>query len=55
MFPICSKLFKTKNEIESEMLEKEICDCVMELIKKKEGKVMNGEEDSFGSDFLGVV
>lgn len=50
-----SKFFKTKDEVKSEMLEKEMRDCVIELIKKREEKVMNGEEDSFGSDFFGVL
>lgn len=54
-FPGFSKFFKTKDEIESDILAKEIRKCVMEIIKKREEKVLNGEEDSFGSDFLGVL
>ena len=55
LLPFCSKFFKTKDEIESEMLEREIRNCVLEIIKKRGEKVISGEEDSFGSDFLGVL
>ncbi|PON79760.1 Cytochrome P450, E-class, group I [Parasponia andersonii] len=51
--PIISKLFKTKDEIESEMLEKEIENTIKEMVKKRENKAMTGEEDRYGSDFLG--
>ncbi|MBA0789566.1 hypothetical protein Gotri_027936, partial [Gossypium trilobum] len=42
-------------EIESEKLEKGIQDCVMEIIKKTENKVVSGEADSFGDDYLGLL
>ncbi|XP_062111320.1 cytochrome P450 CYP749A22-like [Humulus lupulus] len=54
-FSYLGKFFSSKDDIESEMLEQEIKNCVMEIIKKREDKVTNGEEDSFGSDFLGVL
>ncbi|PON79756.1 Cytochrome P450, E-class, group I [Parasponia andersonii] len=54
-FPGISKIFKTRDQIESEKLEKGIRESIIEIIKKRENKVMNGEEDSFGSDFLGVL
>ncbi|MBA0710473.1 hypothetical protein Golax_009763 [Gossypium laxum] len=42
-------------EIESEELAKEIQYCVMKMVKKREDKVVNGEADSFGNDFLGLL
>ncbi|PON79745.1 Cytochrome P450, E-class, group I [Parasponia andersonii] len=54
-FPGISKFFKTRDQIESEKLEKGIHDSIMEMIKKREEKLMNGEEDSFGSDYLGIL
>ncbi|CAL8994738.1 unnamed protein product [Prunus brigantina] len=54
-FPGISKIFKTRDEIESAELEKGIRDSVMEVIKKREKKAMGGEEDGFGSDFLGLL
>ncbi|KAL5553578.1 hypothetical protein UlMin_040979 [Ulmus minor] len=53
--PVLSKFFKTEDEIESEMIEKEISNCIKELAKKREEKVIRGEEDSFGSDILGEL
>ena len=53
--PFCSKVFKTRDQMESEKLEKGIRESIIEMIKKREEKVRNGEEDSFGSDFLGVL
>ncbi|PON64468.1 Cytochrome P450, E-class, group I [Trema orientale] len=50
-----SKFFKTKDEIESELLQQEVRNCMIEMIKKRLYKVMNGGEDSYGSDFLGVL
>ncbi|KAL6192905.1 hypothetical protein ACLB2K_033991 [Fragaria x ananassa] len=53
--PGVSKLFKTNDEIESEKLEKGIQDSIIELVKKREHKVTSGEQDNFGSDFLGLL
>ncbi|PON79761.1 Cytochrome P450, E-class, group I [Parasponia andersonii] len=50
-----SKFFKTKDEIESKLLQLEVRNCMIEIIKKREYKVMNGGEGSYGSDFLGVL
>ncbi|KAK8486983.1 hypothetical protein V6N11_061056 [Hibiscus sabdariffa] len=49
------KLWKSTDLLESEELAKEIQDCVMKIVKKREEKVMNGEADSFGNDFLGLL
>ena len=54
-FVLRSKIFKSSDQIESDNLEKGIHDSIKEIIKKREEKVMNGEEDSFGSDFLGLL
>ncbi|KAM5567453.1 cytochrome P450 CYP749A22-like [Rosa sericea] len=53
--PGFSKFFDTSDEIESEKLEKGIRDSIIELVKKRERKATSGEEDSFGSDFLGSL
>ncbi|PQQ17077.1 cytochrome P450 CYP749A22 [Prunus yedoensis var. nudiflora] len=53
--PGISKLFKTSDEIESEKLEKGINASIIEMVKKREKKTMTGENDSFGSDFLGLL
>ena len=34
-------------------MEKEISDCIIEMVRKREEKVMSGEADSYGSDLLG--
>ncbi|XP_061994531.1 cytochrome P450 CYP749A22-like isoform X1 [Rosa rugosa] len=54
-FPGFSKLFRTSDDIESDRLEKEIRDSIKGIVKKREDKAMNGEEESFGSDFLGLL
>ncbi|XWS69607.1 hypothetical protein CRYUN_Cryun04dG0193000 [Craigia yunnanensis] len=53
--PVISKIWKTTDEIESEKLAKGIHDCVTDMVKKREEKVLTGEADSFGSDFLGLL
>ncbi|KAI5352935.1 hypothetical protein L3X38_005827 [Prunus dulcis] len=53
--PGISKLFKTSDEIKSEQLEKGIHASITEMVKKRETKKMTGENDSFGSDFLGLL
>nr|XP_028951966.1 cytochrome P450 CYP749A22-like [Malus domestica] len=54
-FPGISKFIKTRDEVESAKLEKGIRDNIMKVIKKREQKAVNGEEDGFGSDFLGLL
>ncbi|TYH26944.1 hypothetical protein ES288_A02G029600v1 [Gossypium darwinii] len=53
--PLINKLWKPADMLESEELAKEIQDCVMKIAKKREDKVVNGEADSFGNDFLGLL
>ncbi|PPS14725.1 hypothetical protein GOBAR_AA05862 [Gossypium barbadense] len=54
-FPIIGKFWKSADEIESDKLEKMIHDSVMKIVKQREEKVMTGEVDSFGHDFLGLL
>ncbi|KAL6190187.1 hypothetical protein ACLB2K_036585 [Fragaria x ananassa] len=54
-FPGISKIYKTSDEIESDKLEKGIRDSIIEIVKKREEKAMSGQEDHFGSDFLGLL
>lgn len=51
----CSRLVKTEGQKESEKLKNEIHKSIIEMIKKRENKVMNGEEDNYGFDFLGIL
>ncbi|KAL1111116.1 hypothetical protein V6Z11_D02G035800 [Gossypium hirsutum] len=53
--PLISKLWKSADLLESEKLSKEMKDRVMKIVKKREDKVVNGEVNSFRSDFLGLL
>ncbi|KAK8571698.1 hypothetical protein V6N12_027773 [Hibiscus sabdariffa] len=53
--PFINTFWKSADLLESERLEKEIQDSVMKIVKKREDKVMNGEADNFGNDFLGLL
>ncbi|MBA0827651.1 hypothetical protein Goarm_012411 [Gossypium armourianum] len=53
--PLINKLWKSADMLESEELSKGIQDCVMKIVKKREDKVKNGEANSFGNDFLGLL
>ncbi|XVF38007.1 hypothetical protein REPUB_Repub20aG0060600 [Reevesia pubescens] len=53
--PVVSMFWKTADDIESEKLAIAIQDCVMEIVKKREDKIVSGEADSFGNDFLGLL
>ncbi|XP_038713597.1 cytochrome P450 CYP749A22-like [Tripterygium wilfordii] len=53
--PIISKIYKSRDEIEAEKLEKGIRESVLEIIKKREEKMRTGEAKDYGSDFLGVL
>ena len=55
MLSTCSMLYKTSDEIKSEKLWKGIRDTITKIVKKREEKAMTGEEDGFGSDYLGVL
>ncbi|XP_010044348.2 cytochrome P450 CYP749A22 [Eucalyptus grandis] len=53
--PGISKIWKTADEVEAEKLEKDIRNSILQMIKRREKKVMAGEEDGFGDDFLGQL
>ncbi|XP_016728178.2 cytochrome P450 CYP749A22 isoform X2 [Gossypium hirsutum] len=53
--PLISKLWKSADLLESEKLSKEIKDRVMNIVKKREDEAVNGEVNSFGNDFLGLL
>ncbi|XP_038713594.1 cytochrome P450 CYP749A22-like [Tripterygium wilfordii] len=53
--PVISKIYKSRDEIEAEKLEKGIRESVLEIIKKREEKVRTGETKDYGTDFLGVL
>ncbi|MBA0647545.1 hypothetical protein Goklo_015394 [Gossypium klotzschianum] len=53
--PLINKFWKSADMLESEELSKGIQDCVMKIVKKREDKVENGEANSFGNDFLGLL
>ncbi|PRQ40583.1 putative cytochrome P450 [Rosa chinensis] len=57
LFEKLSKLivFRTSDDIESDKLDKGIRDSIMDIVKKREEEAIIGEEDSFGSDFLGLL
>ncbi|XP_010044379.2 cytochrome P450 CYP749A22 [Eucalyptus grandis] len=54
-FPGISKIWKTADEIEAEKLKKGIHVAILEIAKKREKKVMAGEADDYGNDFLGQL
>ncbi|KAK9931733.1 hypothetical protein M0R45_018999 [Rubus argutus] len=47
---------RTHDEVESEKLDKEIRDTLLDIVRKRENKAMTtGGEENFGSDFLGLL
>lgn len=55
MDKICSKFVKTEDHMESEKLEKGIRQSIMKIVKQRQNKVKNGEDENFGSDYLGLL
>ncbi|GMJ01816.1 cytochrome P450, family 72, subfamily A, polypeptide 14 [Hibiscus trionum] len=53
--PFIEYVWKSADLLESEKLATGIQDCVMQIVKKREDRVVNGEADSFGNDFLGLL
>lgn len=51
----CSKILKSKDDIEGERLEKRMKECFMEIIRGREEKLKNGEAEGYGNDFLGML
>ncbi|OMO72125.1 Cytochrome P450 [Corchorus olitorius] len=54
-FPVISKFWKSADFIEADKVAKKIHNCVMEIVKKREEKVLSGEANNFGTDFLGLL
>ncbi|KAA8532859.1 hypothetical protein F0562_033024 [Nyssa sinensis] len=54
-FPSIGNFFKSRDQIEADKIEQSIRDSITEMIKKREEKVMRGETESFGCDFLGSL
>lgn len=51
----CSKIWKSRDEIEADKLEKQLENSILEIIKKREDEVMTGEVENFRNDFLGIL
>ncbi|KAJ8760493.1 hypothetical protein K2173_015160 [Erythroxylum novogranatense] len=49
------KLFRTKDDDESDKLEKGLRKCIIELVKKREDEARRGEPGFYGHDFLGQL
>ncbi|KAK4410421.1 cytochrome [Sesamum angolense] len=49
------KIWKTQDDIESDKIEKSLRDSLMAILRKREEKVLTGQADNFGSDFLGSL
>ena len=54
-FPGIGKFVKSSDDIESDKMKQAIEDIITAMIKKREEKVMRGEADGYGSDFLGSL
>ncbi|KAL2455882.1 Cytochrome [Abeliophyllum distichum] len=54
-FPCIEKIFRTEYNIESDRIVQSLRDSIMAIVKNREEKVMTGEADNFGSDFLGSL
>ncbi|KAK6921868.1 Cytochrome P450 [Dillenia turbinata] len=54
-FPVIGKLFKSKDDVTAEKLDQDIRCSILEIIKSREKKLMAGELDKYGSDFLGSL
>ncbi|KAK3027257.1 hypothetical protein RJ639_041203 [Escallonia herrerae] len=53
--PGISTILKTHDEIEAEKLERGIKTSILDLVKKREDRVKNGQVDNLGSDYLGQL
>ncbi|KAG8366489.1 hypothetical protein BUALT_Bualt17G0085300 [Buddleja alternifolia] len=49
------KILKSEDNVESDKIEKSLRDSVMAIVRKREEKVLTGEENNFGGDFLGSL
>ncbi|XAR55948.1 11-oxo-beta-amyrin 30-oxidase [Bertholletia excelsa] len=53
--PGFGKILKSRDDIESDKIEKEIRDSIIGIINRRKKKVMRGEEENYGNDFLGLL
>ncbi|KAK6921871.1 Cytochrome P450 [Dillenia turbinata] len=51
-FPVIRKLFKSKDDVTAEKLDQDIRCSILEIIKSREKKLMAGEINNYGSEFL---
>ncbi|KAK6157773.1 hypothetical protein DH2020_012021 [Rehmannia glutinosa] len=49
------KIWKTRDDIESDKIEQSLRDSVLAIVRKREEKVITGQAHNFGSDFLGSL
>ncbi|KAL3830596.1 hypothetical protein ACJIZ3_019398 [Penstemon smallii] len=54
-FPGLGEIWRSKDDIESEKIEKSLRNSIVSMIRKREYGVMKGEAQNFGSDFLGSL
>ncbi|KAI8527469.1 hypothetical protein RHMOL_Rhmol12G0078000 [Rhododendron molle] len=54
-FPGIGTILKSRDDIESDEIEQAIRDSIIGMINRREEKVMRGEENNYGSDFLGSL
>ncbi|KAG5521331.1 hypothetical protein RHGRI_033774 [Rhododendron griersonianum] len=53
--PGIGKFLKLSDDLESDKIEQAIRESIIVMINKREGKMMRGEENNYGSDFLGSL
>ncbi|KAF7124893.1 hypothetical protein RHSIM_Rhsim12G0072400 [Rhododendron simsii] len=53
--PVMEKFFKLRDDLESDKIEQAIRESIIGMIDKRAEKMMRGEENNYGSDFLGSL
>nr|XP_043606130.1 cytochrome P450 CYP749A22-like [Erigeron canadensis]XP_043606135.1 cytochrome P450 CYP749A22-like [Erigeron canadensis]XP_043606143.1 cytochrome P450 CYP749A22-like [Erigeron canadensis] len=53
--PVYRKVFKHKDDVESDKLHAEIQDIIMQMIRSRQKSVISGDEDKSTSDYLGLL
>ncbi|KAG5521348.1 hypothetical protein RHGRI_033791 [Rhododendron griersonianum] len=53
--PGIGKFLKMRDDLESEKIDQAIRESIIGMIDKREEKMMRGEENNYGSDFLGSL
>lgn len=52
---LCRDILRSKDDVESDQVERSLCDSILTLIRKREAGVKSGVVDNFGSDYLGSL